>query len=446
MDTRARRLPIVAKVYIAAVLASAAAMAGVYVLTSGANLADGSAGGPGLWLTALLFAVAPFFLELHPITIPATHLFDDSRNELALSESVYMAAILLFGPAFAMLVGGVAILAADLWRRKPLYKGAFNAGQYVLSVGVAGLLLEDVPSGEYVLVRMVSTPQGISTIAAALAAYFVLNQVLVGAIVAMVDGTRMIDVWRRSFRQMVLEQAATLDIGLVGALLWIINPLCMVLLVLPIAVVYLSSRTTSQLRLETMRALVAVAEMVESRDPYSYQHSTEVGRLAAQIATKLGLRLEEVEMVKLAGQLHDIGKMGTPDMVLNKPGGLTDDEWVMMRKHPLGGANVLRYFSLFRPGVDLVLYHHEHYDGTGYPEGLTGSQIPIGARIIHVADAYQAMTSDRVYRKALEPAEAVRRLWAAAGTQFDPEVVRVLVEVLKESGVRLDGELLPARS
>jgi putative nucleotidyltransferase with HDIG domain len=443
VDSRVRRLPAVAQAYIGSVIVSAAIMAFLYTCAPDATFSRDPGGGPTLWLTVFLFVGAAFFLELHLIPIPATHLFDDSRNELALSSAVYMAALLLFGPAFAMLVGGIAILAADLWRRKPIYKGAFNAGQYVVAVGAAGLFLRDAAAGDYLLKGLVSTPKGMLTIAAVLVTYFLLNQILVGAIVALVDGTRLIDVLRHSFRQMLLEHVASLDIGLAGALLWMVAPLSIVLLALPIAVVYFSSRTTSQLRLETMRALVAVAEMVESRDPYSYRHSTEVARLAAQIATRMGLPLEEVEMVKLAGQLHDIGKMGTPDAVLNKPGGLTDDEWVRMRKHPLDGAKVLRYFSLFRTGVDLVLHHHEHYDGTGYPVGLAGPQIPIGARIIHVADAYQAMTSDRVYRKALDPGEAVRRLEASASSQFDPQVVKTLGDILRESGIVRGGETAP---
>lgn len=400
-------------------------------------------GTSALWLAALLSIVAALPLELHLIPIPATHLFDDSKNELALSSAIYVAVLLLFGPAFAILVGGTTILLADCWRRKPLYKAAFNAGQYVVAVGVAGLFLENTQTDGYLLRELVRSPQGLLTIVAVLATYFSLNLALVGAIIAMVDGTRLMDIWRHGLRHMLLEDASAMDIGLVAAILWMANPLCLALLVLPIMVVYLSSKTNSQLKSETARALIAVAEMVESRDPYSYKHSMEVARFAAQIATRMGLRLGEVEMVKLAGQLHDIGKMGTPDEILHKPGSLTGEEWALMRKHPSDGAKVLKYFSQFHPGVDLVLSHQEHYDGSGYPNGLAGQQIPIGARIIHVVDAYQAMTSDRVYRKAMAPSVALERLVAAAGTQFDPEIVKALIDVLRESGVPLDGGAAP---
>lgn len=147
-------------------------------------------------------------------------------------------------------------------------------------------------------------------------------------------------------------------------------------------------------------------------------------------------------MINLSALLHDIGKIGTPDEVLHKPAALTDDERAVMQLHPAEGAKVLRYFSLFRPGADLVLYHQEHFDGSGYPKGLAGEQIPLGARIIHVADAYQAMTSDRVYRKGMEPTKVVGLLIADAGKQFDPRIVTALVETLADSGVPLDSGLL----
>ena len=438
METNTRKLPAIVKAYVVVMIVGALVVAVLYAVAPDLALLWWHFG--GLWLSSAIVAslLGATFLELHPIPVPTTHLFDDSKNDLALSTSIYVAVLLLFGPSVAIVVGGLAILLADRLRHKPAYKLAFNASQYVVSMGVAGLFLPSPERNGYLLADLLSSPEGILDLVAALAVYFALNTAFVGAVIAMVDGTKLLDVWRHGIRQMLLEHASTLDIGLVAAILWMVNPVCLVLLALPMLVVYLSSRTTSLLKSETTRALVAVAEMVESRDPYSYRHSMEVARISAQVATRMGLSLDHVEMVKLAAQLHDIGKIGTPDQVLNKPGSLTDEEWVLMQKHPAEGAKVLQYFSLFRSGVDLVQYHQEHFDGSGYPVGLAGEQIPIGARIIHVADAYQAMTSDRVYRKAMDPAVAFERLVASAGKQFDPEAVKALAEVLRESGIRLN--------
>jgi energy-coupling factor transport system substrate-specific component len=231
-----------------------------------------------------------------------------------------------------------------------------------------------------------------------------------------------------------------LNVGVMAAVLWATSPVAVVLLALPMMLLRVALQLVTQLKDETLKALIGVAEMVDARDSYAYRHSMEVARISNQIATRLGLSLEEVDLINLAGMLHDIGKIGTPDRVLHKPSRLDDDERAVMELHPTEGAKVLQYFSLFRQGADLVLYHQEHFDGTGYPRGLSGESIPVGARIIHVADAYQAMTSDRVYRKALPVEEALRRLRADSGKQFDPEIVEALFDVLAEQGIAASRE------
>lgn len=248
------------------------------------------------------------------------------------------------------------------------------------------------------------------------------------------------DLWLQNSREILVPYAGMLNVGIVAAMMWTISPFALILLVLPLMVLQFAFRLTDQLKHETLKALIGVAEMVDARDSYAYRHSMEVARYSNLIATKLGLPLEEIEMINLAGMLHDIGKIGTPDKVLHKPGALDSDERGIMELHPSEGAKVLQYFSLFRPGADLVRYHQEHFDGSGYPKGLKGDEIPLGARIIHVADAYQAMTSDRVYRKALPVQEAIRRLRADAGKHFDPAIVDAMLDVLREQGVLPDSE------
>lgn len=442
MDSTARKLPVIAKVYIAAVILDGLILAGSYALSPGTGWPSPGTGSLEIAVAAILFTAAAFLSELYPVPVPTSNLFDDSKDALVMSSAIYIGSLLLYGPAFTMVIGAAANLLSDFSRGKPLYKGAFNAAQNVVALGISGLFLRHTGHGSYYLGDLVTSPQGFLSLLATIATYFLLNTSLVAAVIAMVDGTSFIDVWRQFGRQMLLEYVGMLNIGLVGALLWTVTPLGLVLLVLPLLVVYQASKTTSQLKSETTRALIAVADMVDSRDSYAYRHSMEVARYSAQIATKMGLPLDEVEMIKLAAQLHDIGKIGTPDDILHKPGALNPEEMAVMQKHPAEGAKVLQYFSLFRPGAELVLYHQEHYDGTGYPAGLAARQIPLGARIIHVADAYQAMTSDRVYRRAMDVNVAVRRLLAGTGRQFDPAVVKALMAVLQESGVPFDGSLL----
>ncbi|MDQ5807862.1 MAG: diguanylate cyclase [Actinomycetota bacterium] len=192
------------------------------------------------------------------------------------------------------------------------------------------------------------------------------------------------------------------------------------------------SRDDPRQAVEQVAAVLILAETLDLRDSGTAQHSQTVGRLCEQIATALGLPEERVERVRLAGLLHDLGKIGVADTILQKPGALDDAEWAEMRKHPELGARILSGANL----DDLsawVLAHHERPDGRGYPSGLVGDQIPLEARILAVADSFEAMTSDRVYRAGMPVADAVAELERCAGAQFDEHVVDAFVAVLDQA-------------
>ena len=173
-------------------------------------------------------------------------------------------------------------------------------------------------------------------------------------------------------------------------------------------------------------------QLLDLRDLNTGIHSTRLAEWAVRVARKLGLAESDFYQLEAAALLHDIGKIGIPDAILKKEGKLTDEERALMNKHPEYSWSILRLF----PGLDkaslYALHHHESYDGRGYPGGLKGSEIPIGSRIVAVIDAYDAMISNRCYRKGLSHEEAVARLMAAGGTQFDPVVVKAFVEIAGE--------------
>jgi putative nucleotidyltransferase with HDIG domain len=173
-------------------------------------------------------------------------------------------------------------------------------------------------------------------------------------------------------------------------------------------------------------AIRALATALDARDPYTAGHSDRVSVLSVAIARQLGLPPADVEVVRLGALLHDIGKIGVPDHVLRKPGKLTDAEFDIIKEHPGLGARMLRSVPFLAPHIPIVELHHERPDGQGYPHGLRGDDIPLDARIVHVADAYDAMTSARAYRGARPPAEALRELWRCAGTHFHAEIVAAL--------------------
>ncbi len=177
-------------------------------------------------------------------------------------------------------------------------------------------------------------------------------------------------------------------------------------------------------------AVQALAAAIEERDNYTHEHSEDVVHLARGVAMLLGLQATQAERIAHAALLHDVGKLAVPDEILHKPGPLTQAEWEVMAEHPVAGERILLRIPDLAVIAPIVRHEHEHWDGSGYPDGLRGRMIPIGSRIILACDAYHAMITDRPYRQAMSPAEAAAELRAYARAQFDPEVVEALLDLL----------------
>jgi diguanylate cyclase (GGDEF)-like protein len=177
-------------------------------------------------------------------------------------------------------------------------------------------------------------------------------------------------------------------------------------------------------------AVQALAAAIEARDNYLQGHSEQVARLATGVALLLGLTADAVERVGHGALLHDVGKLAIPQQILQKDGELDDAEWEVLAEHPVIGERILRRIPQLAPLAPIVRHEHEHWDGSGYPDGLEGPQIPIGSRIILACDAYGAMTAERPYRPALTPGEAIAELRARSGTQFDPQIITALLDLL----------------
>jgi len=179
--------------------------------------------------------------------------------------------------------------------------------------------------------------------------------------------------------------------------------------------------------------LTVLTGAIEARDPYTQGHSARVTALAEEIALRLGWSEERLESLRVGGPLHDIGKLAVSDHVLRKEGSLEEHELAEIRKHPKAGARLILRVAALREAIPYVLYHHERWDGAGYPTGKAGEEIPLEARVLAVADAFDAMTSDRPYRRALGRAEALAEVERCAGTQFDPQIARVFLELFEEA-------------
>lgn len=200
-----------------------------------------------------------------------------------------------------------------------------------------------------------------------------------------------------------------------------------------IAITIDNARLYEELEESYVDTVFALARAMDTRDTYTNDHSQRLASWAIAIAQKLDCTPQEIQVIEWAALLHDIGKIGVPDEILLKPDKLTQEEWLIMQKHPEVGAEIVTPIKKLADVVPLIRTHQEKYDGTGYPEGLRGEEIPLGSRILAVVDAYSAMTDDRVYRSGISHEEAVEELRNCAGGHFDPRVVDIFLEVLEET-------------
>jgi putative nucleotidyltransferase with HDIG domain len=190
------------------------------------------------------------------------------------------------------------------------------------------------------------------------------------------------------------------------------------------------ARMYEDLRTVYMRTIRVLAQAIDARDHYTHDHSENVARYAVSVSRNLGLSLKEIEVIRHASELHDLGKIGVADSILTKPTSLTQEEWQLIKQHPQMGAQILEPLTFLGNAVDMVRQHHEHFDGSGYPAGYKGDEILLGARIIHLADAFEAMTSPRSYRQVpYSKAQAVEEIKKHVATQFDPVVVEAFLKI-----------------
>jgi HD-GYP domain-containing protein (c-di-GMP phosphodiesterase class II) len=192
-------------------------------------------------------------------------------------------------------------------------------------------------------------------------------------------------------------------------------------------------KTHRRLQRSIFQSLLGLANALEAKDEYTRGHSERVAALARRLAREAGLAAREADVIAQSGLLHDLGKIGVPEAILRKPGPLTEEEWSVMRRHPLTGAQIVAPLEFFANGALMIRHHHERADGSGYPDGLSGERIPLGARVVAIADVYDALTSDRPYRRGLTHATALERLAAEAGRTLDLRLTRLFIDMVADA-------------
>jgi len=378
-----------------------------------------------------------------------------------LTAAIHLPFILLLTPLEAMILSAVTTMCYYVRRKRPVTRVVYNGVMRVIGVGVPALGLalwyghdaHFAGHGTFLtsdLLRSASMAAqplfGIEiAIGCALAAvlYFTVDSALFAAVVGIQTDVSPLRAWRTNLQSVVLPEVAKSVLGIVAALLYVVNPVFVAFIVLPVLVAHVTTDIINRLENETIEAITTLADIVDLRDPYTARHCERVAALSRRLAQRLGLSREEVEEITLAARVHDVGKMGIANEILLKAGPLTHEETAEMQRHSQLGAEVLQKYRNFRRSVPLVLHHHERYDGHGYPTGIGGAEIPLGAMIIAHADTFDAMTSDRPYRKGMRPEVALQRVGEASGTQFDPAIAGVFVSMLREE-LEAQGQTMPA--
>jgi HD-GYP domain-containing protein (c-di-GMP phosphodiesterase class II) len=352
---------------------------------------------------------------------------------IRVASKIYMGSVVLFlmaallPPALAATAAGAGLLAGELESRSrtgnPLSVVVGQAARWMLLVLLGSLLAHAaiLPSRLHVLLLLPT------------AALLLLGDLLT---VSLLLTPIVKEPWHRLVQAVAHEgiqaESTQYVLGVIGALMAQEYWWTLALLIVPTAFVYLAFKTGKEMHDETGRILENMADVVDLRDPYTGGHSRRVTKLVEATLASLGKQGPEVQLVVSAARVHDIGKIGMPDDVLRKTGKLTYDEWAVMKLHPEQGADLMKRYPGFSRGVEIIRHHHERWDGAGYPHRLGGTDIPFGARVVAVADSYDAMTSDRPYRPGMTPAHAVQLLREGRGVQWDPRIVDAFLESIAD--------------
>lgn len=387
-------------------------------------------GAPRWGQVAFFLAVATFANLVGRVEVPLgglTLVEEDKPRGIPLAPGfiVLVTAAYATRPSTAVAVASLAaaaeLLVAD--RRHPL-KLIFNRAQEVVYVGAGSVA--------YWAIRSIVTGVFGAFLAAATAALLavVLNHLLVGLVVALDRRVAMSEVIRRMAWPAPLSLGFGLIALLIATLYTELGALSALFLFMPLTALRVVREAKMSLDTAIQRTVIDFARAVDEKDPYTYRHSDRVAMITVELHRELGTRARDLERRWSGAVLHDVGKVGVPVEILTKPDALTSAEYEAIKSHPGLGAEVVEQIDLFADLAREIRHHHERLDGHGYPDGLVGDDIPFPARVLAVADAFDALTSDRPYRSALSPEEALAELSRSAGSQHDPRVVLALRAVL----------------
>lgn len=353
-----------------------------------------------------------------------------ARVTVSVSAALCFAAAITLGPVMGAIIAGIGALVVELIQRTVLIKTIVNVVNYIFAAFVGGMVylsLADTTS------TPISSLENFGATFLAAAAYTIVNTGTISIVISQVLLQSPLQLWIANFRGAIFEHISLPTLGVMIPVLYQESIFALAIVVIPLLGPYLAFRSYRKVHEETRATLNVLADMLDRRDPYTADHSQRVSDHVVQMLQNFPeVSFSDYETITTAARIHDLGKVTTSDATLLKPGKLEAHEFNEMKRHSADGAEIMRHISIFEDVAMIIRHHHERWDGKGYPDGISGDNIPIGSRLIAVADTYDAMTTDRPYRSALSHKIAIEEIRRNSGTQFDPQAVNAFLLAVNE--------------
>lgn len=375
-------------------------------------------------LGVVLFGVLVFIADNLSAPLP-------KAGSVSVNFGITFASLILFGPSTALIVTIISIFnIKEFIKRVPYYKHLFNAGQYIISICITSIVFDLLYKKN---VESFFYPSNIGVIFLCAYIFFMLNTILTAGVLSISERINIFNVWVFNFAWIIPYHFFLSAMAIAISFLYkLYGPFTLIFTSLPLIIAQYTYLLRIKERRAILNSIMQIVKIMEAKDVYTAGHSIRVANFCEQISRKLRLNEYDIEILNNLANLHDIGKVQIDLSILNKRCKLNKADWAEIKKHPIVGYDIVKEIDFLKSKADAILYHHERIDGEGYPFGKEGKDIPLFAKILAIADAYDAMTSDRPYRGALTKQESIDELEKNKGKQFDIEICDIFINAMKE--------------
>jgi len=441
--TQQKRTEALLNLYVAGVFAAAV----LFAVPAIASAEIGSLN-PQVLAGFLIWLLLAIGADLLSITLPR------GQASQSVGGAIDFGIVLLFPTGLTAIAGFTVGLITNAARRTDFRRIVFNSSMLCLTMLLTSTLIQEMGTkvSSLQVDQISGWPLGrmIPSYLVAAVAYFLVNTGLTSVAIAISTNSQVINVWTTNYVWTTIGSLANAPLGFIVAIVYhvlsesiVLASIGLLIFVLPVLVLHTSYRWFNNLNSTYFSSIRALVSALDASHHYTQGHSRRVSQNAVAVARRLRLPARETEAIERGAILHDIGKIGMDNSVLDKEGPLSSLEWVQMKQHTVLGFRIVRDLTFLRDAKDIILHHHERVDGKGYPSGLHGADIPVGARVVNAVDALDALTSNRSYRPALTPDQAIAILEQNAGSQFDADVVGAVQQLYMEGRLIFQADSSP---